>query len=131
MKELVYISEGKSHFDSVLIDDMLSKARQHNAQHNITGVLICDKRKRFIQVIEGEAEKVDQLYSNIQQDERHDAVLLIHEADIESRNFEKWTMAFKLSTADFSKLSFYQSLERSKKNSETVQLIKQFYLSGN
>jgi hypothetical protein len=130
MKELVYLSEGKTDRSDAWIPDMLERARTFNKQNEITGVLICDNKKRFIQVIEGDDTIIDELYSRIQKDERHSAVLLIHETTITSRNFHEWSMAFKETTSDFATLGFYRFLEPSKKNSETVQLIKQFYLSG-
>lgn len=97
--ELIYTSfrapqAAASASDYSDITDILETARKHNAKAEITGMLSFDG-KRFIQIIEGEADEIEALFERIADDPRHKQVELLHTGAIEARAFSDWKMAFK------------------------------------
>ncbi len=94
MYSLIYRSVAKDSFDKPLIYKMLSEARDFNATHGITGCLLYHKGQ-FIQLLEGDEVEVISLYNRIKLDERHAAVELLEEEEINERIFGEWSMAFE------------------------------------
>ena len=94
MFSLIYRSWARDSFDLPGIYQMLSQAREFNANHQITGCLLYH-RGRFIQMLEGEEKDVLGLYERIEGDERHSKVELLEEEPIEQRVFSEWSMAFQ------------------------------------
>lgn len=93
MHSLVYRSVANNSFGLPEIYKMLSKAKDYNAEHNITGCLLYHKHQ-FLQLLEGEKEKLDFLYSRILEDHRHQDIVLIENEESEYRIFPDWSMAF-------------------------------------
>jgi Sensors of blue-light using FAD len=68
-------------------------AQTENAKRGITGMLIyCEGL--FLQVLEGEAEAVNRLYSSIFADPRHTGVELLCQQEITSRLYHNWAMGY-------------------------------------
>lgn len=90
---VIYQSKARENFTISEIEKMLIKAKAFNSKNEITGcILYC--QNRFIQIIEGEKEKIDNLYDKIKSDSRHYKVTtLFHEATEESL-WDDWSMAF-------------------------------------
>ncbi|MDE0472257.1 MAG: BLUF domain-containing protein [Ekhidna sp.] len=91
---LVYTSARSKHCNSKEIDKILEKSRNNNAKLGITGILIYTK-DRFLQVLEGEKEKINKLYKTIEEDDRHGAPILRFCESVSKRYFEGWDMAGK------------------------------------
>jgi Sensors of blue-light using FAD len=72
---------------------ILASARRYNPGHGITGALFCDGLN-YVQVLEGEANIVDALFLRINDDPRHDDVVLLAREPIEARMFADWAMGF-------------------------------------
>ena len=66
-------------------------SRKRNLEQHING-LICFSKGYFLQVIEGEAEKVDSLYLQILNDNRHSNIETIFNTEIEHKFFSNWDM---------------------------------------
>lgn len=82
------------------LQDLLSLAREANARYDVTGMLLY-LPESFIQLIEGPENHIEQLYQNIQKDQRHFRVTTLREGIIEKRFYPNWSMAFnKQHTAD-------------------------------
>ena len=94
MYSIIYRSVADESFDEAHIHKMLIKARNFNAEHNITGCLLYHKTI-FIQLIEGDKDVVTNLYHRIQIDARHTDVKALISEEIEERIFAKWDMAFQ------------------------------------
>ncbi|MEO1010388.1 MAG: BLUF domain-containing protein [Bacteroidota bacterium] len=94
MYSLVYKSIAKPDFDLPKIREMVGKARKYNQSQEITGCLLFHEGQ-FIQYLEGNQIKVLQLYDSIKKDSRHHTIELLAYGDIEKREFQRWTMAFK------------------------------------
>jgi hypothetical protein len=79
--------------DDILV--LLEKSRVKNKSQNITGMLVSDSGS-FLQVIEGEEKTVNQLFSVISGDGRHDSIVEIISEVIPERRFNDWSMGFAL-----------------------------------
>ncbi|KQS01601.1 hypothetical protein ASG11_17675 [Sphingomonas sp. Leaf357] len=91
MRQLLYVS---SSTPSVVIDvpRIVAQSRQNNALDGVTGLLWSDG-KRFLQVLEGPADSVSATFARIRRDPRHRAIVILHDREIETRQFGSWTMA--------------------------------------
>ena len=89
--ELIYISKASENFQEEDLVKMLNQARTANLEHEITG-LLAYKNQEFLQVIEGKKNKIQRLFDNINNDERHRNVKVIWEESIAYRSFANWQM---------------------------------------
>lgn len=94
MKELVYKSKAKLPLSSSDITNLLEKSRTFNDSKNITGILLFDNSKNFIQLLEGKDEDIDALFSKIKLDPRHRDIIVIHEDTCVQRTFKNWSMEY-------------------------------------
>ena len=92
MIQLIYLSDLVGDDTSVL-GNILASSTRRNAEAGITGMLLYGGGK-FLQVLEGEAEAVNETYLRIAQDPRHKNLNGLVEEEIERRHFERWTMGF-------------------------------------
>jgi Sensors of blue-light using FAD len=93
LERLVYRSKATGEVGSLALFNLLTQARQKNAELNITGHLIFDG-EFFTQWIEGPSSSLDQLWTSLQKDDRHQQIMLISRTPTEARRFAAWTMAF-------------------------------------
>ncbi|MBL8132415.1 MAG: BLUF domain-containing protein [Anaerolineae bacterium] len=104
MFSLVYVSFAAHDLSDEELKDILKVARETNQQLGITGMLLY-RDGFFIQVLEGDEDKVKALFARIAADPRHRNVLTVHTGQVESRRFPDWTMGFnKLSDSDLDQL---------------------------
>jgi hypothetical protein len=92
--QLIYVSTARQEYDSTELDKLLESCRRHNAEQDITGMLLYASGS-FLQVLEGEAGAVDETYGRIQQDPRHTSLYLLERAPLETRSFSDWHMGFR------------------------------------
>ncbi|MFM9945344.1 MAG: BLUF domain-containing protein [Bacteroidia bacterium] len=93
MFELVYRSKAIDEIKEQDIVNILAISRKFNAENEITGCLIFFNN-RFIQILEGNKNKIQELYTKIQKDKRHSNVQLLSQGDKVKRIFIGWSMAF-------------------------------------
>ena len=91
---LIYASRSTEYFHEHEIPDLLQQARVANARQEITGMLLYVDGS-FLQVLEGQPEMVDVVFSRIIWDKRHTQSRLITRESIPERAFEGWTMMHK------------------------------------
>jgi hypothetical protein len=89
---LIYVSKAVDPQSGTLTDSILRKAHVWNTQNDVTGVL-CEGQGVFLQALEGERGKVNQLYARIFADPRHTDLELIHCESITTRRYGEWSMA--------------------------------------
>ena len=89
MLQLVYISTATEEPDS---DTILRTSRRNNARDGLTGLLYSDG-VRFMQALEGPADKVEAAYARIRLDPRHRAAVVLSRRDVDEREFGQWNMA--------------------------------------
>jgi len=93
MHTLVYRSVATDTFSIPEIYSMLSRAKEYNAEHKISGCLLYHNNQ-FLQLLEGEENEVLNLFQKISMDKRHKDIVLIESSHSEERLFYKWSMAF-------------------------------------
>lgn len=110
---LVYTSARSPRCTDSDIEQILTTSRKNNSALGITGILIYTK-DRFLQVLEGEKEKVMALYEKIDKDDRHGGSSMRYCEPVKGRHFIDWDMAGK--KIDEDKVKFQTSLSEQKKN---------------
>lgn len=91
---LIYASRSTEYFHEHEIPNLLQQVRIGNAKQEITGMLLYISGS-FLQVLEGQPETVDAVFSRILRDKRHTQLTLIDRESILERAFEGWTMMHK------------------------------------
>jgi hypothetical protein len=93
---IAYISKNAIEGSTALVQEEIHKilqaAHRNNPEKGITGALLYSGGY-FCQVIEGSEEALEELFENIQMDDRHREVAVLHFEPIEERNFANWSMA--------------------------------------
>lgn len=113
LQQLLYVSVETHPLSDDDLAGLLKQSRHNNERLGITGILIYYKR-HFFQVLEGEKEKVFELFNKIKTDQRHISVILVWDQEVSERSFKDWTMAFlNLNEIDKSQLEgFSDFLEK-------------------
>jgi len=91
--QLIYASAATKLFTPAELRELLRLARIKNQRLDITGMLLYHQGS-FLQVLEGPVSAVNLLLTTIEQDRRHDKVMLLLRREIEARNFADWKMGF-------------------------------------
>lgn len=93
MHLIVYTSEytGRKEDIDLVLDDIVKTSKINNLEHEITGLLFYHNQ-RFIQVLEGERDALEELMSIIEQDHRHKDIERILDQPIKKRGFIGWNM---------------------------------------
>lgn len=131
---LTYFSSARQRFDDASLLDLLQRARRHNEQTRITGLLLYHQGN-FVQALEGPRDAVHRLFERIRGDARHGGVISAGIEIAAERQFPHWSMGFVPSTLitlrDASTLdSVFGDGARGnrgkEKNSIAVSLLKRF-----
>jgi len=97
LHRLVYYSRnrivGSAEQTSAAIAQILSASRRNNPRVGVTGALMFSTGY-FAQVLEGPHDAIEDRFERIQQDERHNDVLLLCFEASATRRFENWSMAY-------------------------------------
>ena len=91
--ELTYCSIASNNLKQKDILKILAKSKEHNKKNNITGCLLYHNHE-FLQIIEGEEEHILKVFEKIQQDKRHDQIILLEQGKKTNRLFENWNMTY-------------------------------------
>jgi hypothetical protein len=94
MLSLVYTSVAAKPFNKESVGVLLERARARNALYGITGMLLLDYGL-FLQVLEGHAVDVEEVFASILRDPRHKSIRVLSRQTIEAREFASWTMAYQ------------------------------------
>jgi hypothetical protein len=90
---LAYSSRATRDFDQASLLELLAFARNFNAGHGLTGMLLYIDHT-FFQILEGEPEILHALYGRIEKDARHSKLIKLLEIPIEQRTFSDWSMGY-------------------------------------
>lgn len=93
MIELVYYSKVNPNLTSKEVYNILNTSKEYNYKNDITGCLLY-RNDEFLQIIEGEKDKVLDLFDKIKKDKRHSNVRMLAIEPINYRMFLTWSMAF-------------------------------------
>ena len=90
---LIYASRATEKFQPTSIKSILSSARRHNDENEVSG-LLCFNQHCFLQCLEGPRAVVSQTYERILSDDRHDAAEIISFHYVSRREFDDWHMGY-------------------------------------
>ena len=90
---LGYVSTETRDLGSAEMVELLTEARRINTSRDITGLLL-HRDRSFYQVLEGAEEVVRQTFDRIEKDERHTAIDVLFEGEVDQREFPDWQMGF-------------------------------------
>jgi hypothetical protein len=79
--------------------DIIKVSQRNNQRDGITGYLIFD-RTWFLQILEGERDRIFATYMRIQRDARHSAVHMVQTREVTGRNFPAWSMGGSMRTPE-------------------------------
>ena len=88
-----YVSTETGNLGSADMIELLTDARRINTSRDITGLLL-HRDRSFYQVLEGTEDVVRQTFDRIEKDERHTAVDILFEGEVDEREFPDWQMGF-------------------------------------
>ncbi len=91
--EVLYVSTLAPDQPTAVVAEIAAKARQVNAELDITGLLIFDGQ-RFCQQLEGPQKAVLKLIERIRNDPRHVNVEVVHNGPLAGRRFQQFSLAF-------------------------------------
>lgn len=92
LHEIIYASQRSPGLTNAqIVDDIVLPSSRTNRDLDISGCLWFNDH-RFLQVLEGPRDAVEQIYTRIEKDTRHHHVNLIGHLDIEERSFNRWGM---------------------------------------
>lgn len=92
MLQLVYVSSAQPGLAAEAPEAILRTSRANNRRDGITGFLYSDGR-RFLQALEGPADKVLATVARIRGDDRHRAIVILSQREVTEREFGEWAMA--------------------------------------
>ena len=90
---LGYVSTENGELGSAGMVELLTEARRINTSRDITGLLL-HRDRSFYQVLEGAEDVVRQTFDSIEKDQRHTAVDVLFEGEVDEREFPDWQMGF-------------------------------------
>ena len=107
MHHILYMSTATILVTEEDLQQMLRQYRRNNQRDLITGLLLYSG-EYYIQLIEGVAEALQQLFAKIQKDPLHQNIIKLADGEIDQRLFSDWSMGFQVvSKAAFSGLQGY------------------------
>lgn len=102
MFKLAYISVATRKMSSQDLQDILQSAIENNRQADVSGVLLFNGTN-FMQVLEGKQSEVEQVFSDIKNDDRHKNVVVIYRESSSKRDFEDSPMLLQIVPATYGK----------------------------
>ena len=94
LKRIVYCSQATHDVSPEELLAILDAARTHNSRAGLTGMLLyCGQS--FLQLLEGDAQVLEQTYARIASDVRHTNLRLLLNAEVDAPLYPDWTMGFE------------------------------------
>lgn len=93
LRQLVYVSSAVRLLREPELVEILTVARANNSESAVTGMLLYAAGS-FIQVLEGDAQRVEKVMRKIKRDARHRGFLMLLDRVTEERDFDGWNMGF-------------------------------------
>ena len=90
---LGYVSTETGDLGSDGMVELLTEAQRINTSRDITGLLL-HRDRSFYQVLEGAEDVVRQTFDSIEKDQRHTAIDVLFEGEVDEREFPDWQMGF-------------------------------------
>lgn len=94
LEHLIYVSTARTELGSAELERIIESAVRHNTANGLTGMLLYS-RGTFLQVLEGEAEALDECWQRLHADPRHHGLMEIVREPVAGRSFPGWAMGFR------------------------------------
>jgi len=91
---ILYVSSATRLMTDDELESLLQVSRRHNAAYDISGLLLYGDGS-FMQLLEGPAAAVSEVYERIRRDARHHMVTTLLEERGLPREFADWAMAYR------------------------------------
>ena len=91
MYRLIYKSRSIGKVDWDFVNEILGSSQEYNSEQDVSGVLLATNT-HFLQVLEGSFDDVNEIFSRIALDKRHEKMQLISFTCVEKRLFKNWAM---------------------------------------
>ena len=114
LKHVIYVSR-PTHFDYMVLENILTTSRSNNLEVGVTGSLICHS-DLFLQMLEGPSSAVERLYERILVDDRHTDIVKLRDENSELKLFPSWAMrndshqSWMLSRSEIANMSAEEAL---------------------
>ena len=115
VRHVIYISK-PTHFDHLVLENILTKSRAKNPSVGITGNLVYHA-DLFLQLLEGPHLAVHKLYETILADNRHSDIIKLRDGSFNRRLFASWAMkneghqSWMLSRTEIARMSSDEALQ--------------------
>jgi len=113
--QIIYASASAQKMSSEELAGILRIARENNAAHDISGMLVYHGGS-FLQVLEGPEGAVNSLFVKIEKDPRHDEINILSRDTVPEKEFEEWSMGYIDATGDAAQsegyIDYMRDLER-------------------
>ena len=116
MYHIIYVSQAARPMSEEDLAAILEKSRDYNDKDGITGLLMykftpSEQRGNFMQLLEGDEDKVLSAFDRIKADKRHHTKVLLEQGEIDERHFPDWSMGFRnVNTSDLEKFRGFSDL---------------------
>ena len=84
---ICYVSTANTNWADSEINQLLQQSKQNYNRNNIQGLLLYSEGN-FFQIIEGDKDRILNLYESIENDTRHSNLIKVFEQDIEQELFD-------------------------------------------
>lgn len=108
LRQLIYVSTLADHAQTEL-PRILESAVRNNQSKGLTGMLLYAEGN-IMQVLEGEKDTLHEIFQRIERDSRHHGIFILIDTEIDSRDFDSWSMGYHALTA--SELKEYPMAEQ-------------------
>ena len=115
VRHVIYISR-PTHFDHLVLENILTKSRTNNPAIGVTGNLIYHS-DLFLQMLEGPHLAVHKLYETIFSDNRHTDIVKLRDESFNRRLFASWAMkndghqSWMLSRSEIARMNSDEALQ--------------------
>jgi Sensors of blue-light using FAD len=96
--QIIYSSEAATPMQTDDLQELLEHSRRSNGAKGITGALIYAEGI-FLQILEGDKARLQELMAKIRRDLRHESVLVLRESEVPAAIFGSWKMAYVSATS--------------------------------
>lgn len=90
---VIYVSVADPALTPEDIAALLERSQRNNARDGLTGALIYNGQN-FMQLLEGEVEKVEACLARIRADRRHTGMIEVRRREVVHREFSDWAMLY-------------------------------------
>lgn len=122
---IIYMSAASTSLTAGDIEDIWEKSKANNDSNDITGLLLYG-RNVFMQCLEGPESNLRALYTKIESDKRHGAIVSLYNGPVNDRHFADWSMGYKsLSASETESIANDLNWQWASEKLESVQVMSE------